>query len=712
MTQTASEPSAPSAPNEGHAAYVSTLARVRGRSRSWRALGLFSSVVTAACLIALVAGVILGATLYEAAYGQAVVQRMVYTSWWFGALFIALAVNIAGAAIVRWPWNRHQTGFVVVHSGLLFLILGFFLAGATRLDGQLYAPPGHPVDQLELPLDSVVADIPQGEGPDRRASAQLDTVRLAGYPSLPRLLLCKAMPWWLSVPDPGIHALPAPIPLLTESRDGVDLALIAVCDSARSQPGYVAAEPGATDAVPAMSLRLGATSALMGGMAEQATPPAWLSPSGERVSQVGPLIATIATTDSQALADDFLQPPGPLGPQGAVTVYWKGERHRVDVPATLPATIDISPDCALEITKLIPHARADKDALSENPSADLDPFLQCRLGIGAAEARTWTDEVLAARYLLPAALAGQACLAYQHPAVAGGVPGATQRAWLEALCAPDGHLYLRWFTLAHGEVGVQVVTEPSWSGLLVGGEGGPMQLRAHIDWLPHAIVGPEHVLMEHGEEDKATRWIELSARRDGHRGRAWVAKGDGAAIHLDGGGGDVLVRLDSALYSLKDRNGFALTLTRFTELRDPGGEQAATFSSEVAIKGLTDGERADALTRLQDAAERARARFGEHGVGRWLPPALASLAQGAPAAPPAVADPTATITMNQPLAVGGVTIYQISFQPEMDKDGRPTGRQISVFTVAQDRGRWAKYLGSVLLVTGILLMYFMRRRIP
>ncbi len=383
----------------------------------------------------------------------------------------------------------------------------------------------------------------------------------------------------------------------------------------------------------------------------------------------------------------------------------------MDVPAALPATIDIAPDCALEITKLILHANADKDALTDDPTAEVDPFVQCRLGTGTHEARSWTDQTLAARYLLPSTLAGGASLAFMHPAVAQGIAGDAKRAWLEALCAPDGTLRLRWFTLAHGLVGAQAVTDSGWNGLLIGGEGAPMQLRAYIDWLPHAIPGPEHVLMEHGEEDKATRWIELRASRDGRSGRAWVAKDGGADIRLDGGG-DVLVRFASALYSLKDRNGFALTLERFTELRDPGGEHAATFSSNVTISGLKDGERSEAFARLQASAERARERFGERGLRRWLPPALAGLLLGAPSAPPAVADAQATITMNQPLEVGGVTVYQTSFEPERDKNDQPTGRQISVFTVAQDRGRWAKYLGSVLLVSGILLMYLMRRRAP
>jgi cytochrome c biogenesis protein ResB len=70
----------------------------------------------------------------------------------------------------------------------------------------------------------------------------------------------------------------------------------------------------------------------------------------------------------------------------------------------------------------------------------------------------------------------------------------------------------------------------------------------------------------------------------------------------------------------------------------------------------------------------------------------------------------AHISMNQPLHVNGVTLYQTQFMPETDDQGRPTGRHISVFTAAEDPGRFLKYLGGYVLVGGILLLYLSRPR--
>lgn len=59
------------------------------------------------------------------------------------------------------------------------------------------------------------------------------------------------------------------------------------------------------------------------------------------------------------------------------------------------------------------------------------------------------------------------------------------------------------------------------------------------------------------------------------------------------------------------------------------------------------------------------------------------------------------ISMNEPLKFRGLTIYQASFQEE---NGQPVA---SIFSVNHDPGRFLKYLGSLILSVGIvLLMWF------
>lgn len=62
-----------------------------------------------------------------------------------------------------------------------------------------------------------------------------------------------------------------------------------------------------------------------------------------------------------------------------------------------------------------------------------------------------------------------------------------------------------------------------------------------------------------------------------------------------------------------------------------------------------------------------------------------------------------TITMNEPLHHNGYTFYQASY--EMDSDGKP---RYSVLSVNMDPGRRLKYLGSFLMVLGIVSMFYFR----
>ena len=46
-------------------------------------------------------------------------------------------MNILCAALIRYPWKKRQTGFVVTHAGLLILLLGSFYSVRTADEGQV-----------------------------------------------------------------------------------------------------------------------------------------------------------------------------------------------------------------------------------------------------------------------------------------------------------------------------------------------------------------------------------------------------------------------------------------------------------------------------------------------------------------------------------------------------------------------------------------------
>ena len=87
-------------------------------------------------LSSLAAALALG-TFFERNYGTSAAQDYVYQSTWFAVLLAFLAINILCAALIRFPWKRRQTGFVITHLGLLVLIFGSYFSFKTADEGMV-----------------------------------------------------------------------------------------------------------------------------------------------------------------------------------------------------------------------------------------------------------------------------------------------------------------------------------------------------------------------------------------------------------------------------------------------------------------------------------------------------------------------------------------------------------------------------------------------
>nr|MBA2481077.1 hypothetical protein [Planctomycetota bacterium] len=547
--------------------FVGTREHVRGRSWPIRLLGWFSSVRSAALVISVIAAVISGATAYEAVYGRDVAAVVIYQSGWFAAIFVVLALNIFGAAAVRYPWRRHQIGFVLVHTGLLLLILGFFLAGNDRLDGALEAYPDKPAAVMALPQDQIIVE------DTTRVAVRFQPIAFAGYPSFARFLLSPLWP----IPGPGIHRLSRPATLLS-GPDLPTVRVVSVCDTAHPEAAWVVGD--APGAAPAVRFALAVRTPMMpaGGDASAH----WLSLAGERVLSLGPLMATLSSTTSTRMAEDFLAAEPTEAARGRVSLYWNDQKHVVDVAETLPQTVELAADLALTVSEYLPNPRVVGDRLTQDQESQSDPFITVSVGVGAGAARRWHPMKLSAYYLLPQLASDLPALMYDHPQQRRATVGA-QGAFCQLLAGPaaDGRLYLRWFTRSKGFGGAAAI-DSLWSGDLVGGESTPMRVHADIAWLPRAVPGPEPVRMVPDRKDLAARWIEFEVERGAHRGRAWLARRSRTAVVLDDGS-QVLLAYDKATYSLLDHHGFSLVLDRFDEGMDPGGQAAASYASEVRI---------------------------------------------------------------------------------------------------------------------------------
>jgi len=117
---------------------------------------LMGSLKMAVVLLITIGTLLAWGTIYETRFGTAAVQRAVYTAWWFQAILAFLAVNLAMAALRRYPWKRRHTPFLLAHVGIILILVGGIIGGRFGIEGQLVIPEGQVGSTLLLPRKELV----------------------------------------------------------------------------------------------------------------------------------------------------------------------------------------------------------------------------------------------------------------------------------------------------------------------------------------------------------------------------------------------------------------------------------------------------------------------------------------------------------------------------------------------------------------------------
>lgn len=175
-----------------------------------------------------------------------------------------------------------------------------------------------------------------------------------------------------------------------------------------------------------------------------------------------------------------------------------------------------------------------------------------------------------------------------------------------------------------------------------------------LEWIPHAELKMNYKPARIQYRDMAPPpAIHLVAGKGGKDSEVWLGQGENAVLQV----GDR--RVEIGYFRKRVILPFAVRLERFTIDRYEGSMNPSSYSSQVTV---IDGRQGSADQK------------------------------------------SATISMNEPLKVEGFTLYQASYEEGMP---RPT---VSVFSVNRDPGRPWKYIGSILLVLGSILLFAMKKR--
>jgi ResB-like family len=682
------------------AAAVATAPKAKPE-RAWielaviRVARLLGSLQLAVILLSLFTLAVFLGTLTEHWYQTKIAQTLVYKAWWFVVLLALLALNIFFAAAKKWPWKKHQTGFVITHVGLLTMLAGGMWNWAAGTDaGMQLIDNGDPsilnevierfgtisqsgtsavyndISMLRLveykPNEDPHAGVHHGRAPEKevlkRTEADFEPGPLAWKtenPATPSDAVLRLMNW---VENPfGRH-------WGTDLGNGARMEVIDYLPHAQREE-YSAA-PGR--GFPAVKLQL--RSSKFPQPLER-----WVGPNelrGGLESSRMPIRLEVLGTCPAPLLREFLNPPlaEQLSSKGVLAVVTPEGRKHIPVYAGLKQAFSIPGGREIKILRFLPQwirptAEADADAAPVNPAVEFE-LLEGGKSLGKYQVPARVSDVVRDMTRGKFLHQGDDNLPLfwfhsPHPGRQEDAGGKQQFASgvLQFVQTEAGALHYRSFITRNN----RPVLEKA--GPVSVGES-PVAIWDRMQWkfrvqehLTNAVAEPRYTPApvfpgKETEEDKMRYQAAIKCRiAIGKDAREfWVPFPSQSPII------DVAGRRFSVQYTYKQIPlKFEIKLERAEQTVDPGTRAPASYSSYVQ---LFDPEK------------------GINGERRL-------------------------ITMNEPLEHRGYKFYQSTYNfLSYDASGKPVS--LSGFTVGRDPGLWLKYLGSLMLGLGIFCMFYMK----
>src|SRR5438876_4546466 len=121
----------------------------------------FPSLKLAVVLLAVIIVAAIAGTIYESSFDAKVARAYVYGSPWFNVWLVLLGANLACSALSRWPWCKHHLAFLITHLGIITLLIGSLIGRILGIEGTMTLFKGEPptnrllVDQRQLRVHDV-----------------------------------------------------------------------------------------------------------------------------------------------------------------------------------------------------------------------------------------------------------------------------------------------------------------------------------------------------------------------------------------------------------------------------------------------------------------------------------------------------------------------------------------------------------------------------
>ncbi|MEP7016163.1 MAG: hypothetical protein ABI925_12040 [Verrucomicrobiota bacterium] len=121
-----------------------------------RLFKFFASIKLAVILLAVLIVAAIAGTIYESSFDAKVARAYIYGAPWFNVWLLLLAANLIVSALSRWPWRKHHVAFLVTHLGIITLLTGSLIGRIWGIEGTITLFKGEPptnrllVDQHQI----------------------------------------------------------------------------------------------------------------------------------------------------------------------------------------------------------------------------------------------------------------------------------------------------------------------------------------------------------------------------------------------------------------------------------------------------------------------------------------------------------------------------------------------------------------------------------
>jgi hypothetical protein len=104
----------------------------------------FASLKLAVVLLAVLIVAAIVGTIYESSFDAKIARAYVYGAPWFNLWLVLLGANLACSAFSRWPWHKHHVAFLITHLGIITLLIGSLIGRIWGVEGTITLFKGEP----------------------------------------------------------------------------------------------------------------------------------------------------------------------------------------------------------------------------------------------------------------------------------------------------------------------------------------------------------------------------------------------------------------------------------------------------------------------------------------------------------------------------------------------------------------------------------------